>query len=104
MAVNIEPQRGYLKVVVQDQGVGISPEALPTIWERFVRVRTEETKDIEGTGLGLAIVKSLVEIHGGQVGVESTEGAGVKPSGSACPWPKMCCMVAASILPPDRIT
>jgi signal transduction histidine kinase len=60
-----------VRVSIADEGVGIEPADLETVWDRWVRVRTEQTKDIEGTGLGLAIVKSLVEAHGGGVGVES---------------------------------
>jgi two-component system, OmpR family, phosphate regulon sensor histidine kinase PhoR len=65
-----------IRVVVQDHGIGIHPEELPTIWDRFVRVRNEKTKNIDGTGLGLSIVKSLVEVHHGEVGVISREGQG----------------------------
>lgn len=63
-----------IEVSVRDNGRGISPDALPHVFERFYR----ESKDkrIEGTGLGLAIVKSLVEKHGGHIRVESTHGQG----------------------------
>ncbi len=56
--------------------MGISPEDQAQVFARFFRVRTPETENIEGTGLGLAIVKSLVEAHGGQVGLESRLGKG----------------------------
>lgn len=73
---SVTQEAHFIKVSIQDHGIGIPEEALPTIWDRFVRVRDEQTKHIEGTGLGLAIVKSLVEAHGGQVGVKSQVNAG----------------------------
>jgi len=65
-------------VTINDTGLGISPEDQARIFDRFYRVRRPETENIEGTGLGLAIVKRLVEIHRGQIGVESRLGEGSK--------------------------
>jgi signal transduction histidine kinase len=70
-------QRGsFVQFAIQDSGMGISPEDQAQVFQRFFRVRAPETDSIEGTGLGLAIVKSLVEAHGGQVGLESRLGEG----------------------------
>jgi signal transduction histidine kinase/CheY-like chemotaxis protein len=66
----------FIRVDVQDSGLGISTEAQVRLFTRFYRVRTPETDAISGTGLGLSIVKSLVELHGGQVWVESAPGQG----------------------------
>ncbi len=63
-------------VKVEDNGVGIPLESLPHLFEKFYRVRTAETQDIEGNGLGLAIVKSIIEQHHGEVHVESVVGKG----------------------------
>jgi signal transduction histidine kinase/DNA-binding response OmpR family regulator len=63
-------------VKVQDTGYGIPTDELPLIFGRFHRVRNEDVKNIEGNGLGLAIVKSIVEKHGGMIGVESEPGKG----------------------------
>lgn len=63
-------------ISVEDNGMGISPEDQAQIFERFYRVRRPETDGIEGTGLGLAIVKSLVEAHGGEIGLKSHLGEG----------------------------
>lgn len=62
-----------IQVWVRDTGVGIQPEDLPHVTERFYRGREQAEA---GSGLGLAIVKSIVEAHGGEVGVESTPGEG----------------------------
>jgi anti-sigma regulatory factor (Ser/Thr protein kinase) len=64
---------GEVIVTVRDDGRGIAPGDLPYIFDRFYRV--PGTK-VEGTGLGLAIVRTLVELHGGQITVESAPGVG----------------------------
>jgi signal transduction histidine kinase len=63
-------------VRVADNGIGIAPEHIPHLFERFYRVKTAETQRIEGSGLGLSIVKAIIEKHGGRVFVESTPGKG----------------------------
>ena len=64
------------EVVVRDTGVGISPAALPQVFDRFHRIRNARARTHEGTGIGLALVAELVKLHGGRVGVESVEGRG----------------------------
>jgi signal transduction histidine kinase len=68
-------ERGTI-VGVRDTGVGIAPEHLPRIFERFYRVDPGRAREEGGTGLGLSIVKHLVEAHGGRVRAESVVGAG----------------------------
>jgi signal transduction histidine kinase len=71
--------RGELvKVTVVDTGIGIPPENLPYIFERFWRGDKSRSRASSETGLGLAIAKQLVEMHGGTIGVESAPGAGSK--------------------------
>jgi len=74
--IGAEIKGNSLRLAIQDNGMGISPEDQIHVFERFYRVRRPETDNIEGTGLGLAIVKSLVEAHGGQISVESKLGEG----------------------------
>ena len=61
---------------VRDEGLGIPPDALETIFERFSRVDSQATKDIQGTGLGLPIVRQIVQLHGGKVWADSELGRG----------------------------
>ena len=77
VTVFTEPLDGRGTTVgVRDTGVGIAPDHVPRIFERFYRVDTARARDDGGTGLGLAIVKHLVEAHGGNVRAESIVGEG----------------------------
>ena len=81
-AINYSPEGGsvrvtarglgnYLEIKVQDTGVGIPPEEVPKIFDKFYRVKHPKTRKVTGTGLGLAIVKGAVEAHHGTIDVES---------------------------------
>jgi signal transduction histidine kinase len=65
-----------VRLDVRDEGLGIPPDALETIFERYSRVDSQATKDIQGTGLGLPIVRQIVQLHGGKVWAESELGRG----------------------------
>jgi PAS domain S-box-containing protein len=69
--VILKAEADYLLLMVRDNGIGIAPQDLPRIFDRFFRVKSEKTRQIVGTGLGLPIVKRLVEAHLGYIQVES---------------------------------
>lgn len=66
----------FALVSVIDTGVGIPPDEISHVFERFRRVRSGAAQSIPGTGLGLTIVKQIVEMHGGKIWVESAVGHG----------------------------
>jgi two-component system sensor histidine kinase VicK len=68
-----------VRVVVEDRGYGVPPEAVDRVWEKFYRVaRDGHDKEEESTGLGLAFVREVVEQHGGEVALQSEVGRGSK--------------------------
>ncbi|MEW5684983.1 MAG: ATP-binding protein [Pseudomonadota bacterium] len=67
---------GGLRIVVADTGVGIAPEKLPTLFEKFIQADNSATRRFGGTGLGLAICRELTQMMGGSIDVESCEGHG----------------------------
>jgi two-component system phosphate regulon sensor histidine kinase PhoR len=74
--LTVERQGIYLVLSVQDEGIGISPEDAPRVYEEFYRARSEQTAGIPGTGLGLSLVKRLTELHDGTVSLCSRLGEG----------------------------
>jgi signal transduction histidine kinase len=76
VTVTTTPEPGGVLLSVRDEGVGIPPEALPTIFDRYRRAESGSAPGITGTGLGLTIVREIVRLHGGEVWAESIEGQG----------------------------
>ncbi|MBX9693255.1 MAG: HAMP domain-containing histidine kinase [Cyanobacteria bacterium] len=66
----------YMEIEIIDQGKGIPIDQQEKIFDRFHQVKDEQGKAVAGTGLGLAFCKQIVDLHGGQIGVESTVGTG----------------------------
>jgi signal transduction histidine kinase len=67
---------GWVRIDVQDNGIGLSPDEQAHLFERFFRARQPATESVEGTGLGLPITRLLVEMHGGRITVTSAPGEG----------------------------
>ncbi|MFH1227598.1 MAG: ATP-binding protein, partial [Planctomycetota bacterium] len=60
-----------IEVAVSDTGIGIAPENISRVFEAFTRIENSYSKAIEGTGLGLGLSKKLIELHGGEIWIES---------------------------------
>ena len=86
-AIKYTPERGKVSISVvkqdsravlevEDNGIGISADDLPHVFERFYRADKARSRQMGGTGLGLSIVRSICLAHGGRVTVNSTEGRG----------------------------
>src|SRR5437773_12539273 len=74
--VKLEKQNDEYLVSIIDQGIGISPEYLDHIFERFYRVRNKASRQFAGIGLGLYVTKAIVERHGGSIWVANNAEAG----------------------------
>jgi PAS domain S-box-containing protein len=74
--VRLEGGGDLATLTVRDTGVGIPPEELPRMFERFHRVARTRARTHEGTGIGLALVHELVKLHGGAISLSSTVGVG----------------------------
>lgn len=70
--------RDSVMLSIEDTGIGIAPQHLTRIFERFYRVDKDRSRDVGGSGLGLAIVKHIIEAHDSTINVESTVGVGTK--------------------------
>ncbi len=76
VAVAIKREDARLLLEIADNGIGVAPEHVPRLTERFYRVSAKDSKDLGGTGLGLAIVKHIVNRHRGELRISSTLGQG----------------------------
>ncbi len=78
ITVETTPRFGKIFVSVRDTGIGIPKDSLKKIWERFYKTDLSRGKDKSGTGLGLSIVKEIIQMHGENINVISTEGVGTE--------------------------
>jgi signal transduction histidine kinase len=76
LQVRLYRQGAWIALDIADNGPGIAQDKLPFIFDRFYRIDSERTKDLESTGLGLAITREFVQAHGGEVSVTSRLGEG----------------------------
>jgi two-component system OmpR family sensor kinase len=76
VSIELEQSNGNFEFRVSDNGIGIPPDDLPRIFDRFYRADKARTRAEGGTGLGLSIVKEIAEAHGGRVEVRSQMGTG----------------------------
>jgi len=72
--ITVENDGNFVKIIVEDNGIGIPADKIDKIFDKFYRVDSDLTYSIPGTGLGLAIVKEIIEMHNGSISVESEEG------------------------------
>ncbi|MGH4050609.1 MAG: ATP-binding protein [Clostridium sp.] len=76
--VDIKDKNKFIEISVTDNGIGIEPKNLDMIFDRFKQIDKSLERNSEGTGIGLNLVKSIVELHGGNISVESEFGKGSK--------------------------
>ena len=76
IAIKLATKDNHCILQVQDSGIGILPQQIPYLFERFHQAEGSENRSYEGSGLGLSLVKELVELHGGNVSVDSVYGQG----------------------------
>lgn len=76
--LNVDQDGGKIHICVEDNGIGIPPEKIEHIFDRFYRVEQSRARSAGGSGLGLAIVKAILEFHKAEIDVQSIVGKGSK--------------------------
>lgn len=76
--VSLEAETGRVRARVEDTGVGIPPQDLPRVFERFYRVDKGRSRELGGTGLGLSIAQEIIQAHGGEISISSRPGEGTQ--------------------------
>jgi signal transduction histidine kinase len=115
-AINYSPDGGevtvtakglgeFMEIRVSDTGVGMAPEQLPRIFEKFYRIKHPRTRQVSGTGLGLSLVKGIVETHHGTVDVDSVPDKGTTftirlPMPKDAPHPDPAFPLEGGVYPP----
>ena len=78
LSIRTSDEEDYIRIVVEDNGIGIEKRELKRIFERFYRVSSGKRHDVRGFGLGLAYVLSVIRQIGGRITAESEPGVGTK--------------------------
>lgn len=78
ISVYFRKYESKIEVEIEDDGIGIKPEDMPYVFDKFYRGEKSRNKAYGGAGLGLSICKSIVEAHGGEIRIESLDGEGTK--------------------------
>lgn len=76
ISIDVHRDGAYIKVSIQDDGIGMTEEETEKIFDQFYRAPTANEQQIQGTGLGLAITQNIVDSHGGEILVDSEKGVG----------------------------
>ncbi|PPK49394.1 HAMP domain-containing sensor histidine kinase [Clostridium algidicarnis] len=76
--ISLETKDKRVKIIISDSGIGIPKDEIQNIFERFYTADKSRSKDIAGTGLGLSIAKWIIDVHKGEVNVQSEEGKGTQ--------------------------
>lgn len=76
VTLSVQTQENNILLSIRDTGIGIAPENIPIVFEQFRQIDGSLNRAAEGTGLGMPITKKLVELHGGEIWVESIVGEG----------------------------
>ena len=74
--IHVTEQKKVIKIMVEDDGKGISKDKIPTIFSKFHQLDMSQIREIGGIGLGLALGKKIIEVHGGKIWAESELGKG----------------------------
>jgi two-component system, OmpR family, sensor histidine kinase ArlS len=90
ISISVSDEEGYARLTIQDEGIGIAPEAVPKIFDRFYRADESRARATGGTGLGLSIAKWITERHGGHMEVLSRLDIGTRISIVLPTAPEVC--------------
>jgi signal transduction histidine kinase len=102
VCVTLNRDSDVVSIAVTDTGIGILDEDAERLFDEFVRIRNDQTRDIAGSGLGLSIVQKIAQLYGGDVAVRSQHGQGTTftvtlkcPANESEPQPKQAVAVTA---------